>query len=189
MPRREVVFVPGEFYHVYNRGNDRQRIFFDRDNYVHLLTRMRMHVVEHATVVTYCLMPNHYHLLVQLLTDRFSSAMHACGMSYAKSVNKRRGRVGSLFQGRFRAIHVDQREYLLHLSRYIHVNPVTAGIVRRPEDWEFSSYREYVGLRDGSLPSPQIVLKEFDSRGDYARFVNARVDLPSECTKYLFDEE
>ena len=65
------------------------------------------------------------------------------------------------FQGPFQAIHVDRDEYLIHLSRYIHLNPGKAGLVRAAEDWEYSSYREYVGLRAGSLPKPQIVLEQF----------------------------
>lgn len=84
--------------------------------------------------------------------------MMKLSVSYTKAINKRYGRVGSLFQGPFRAVHVDRNEYLLHLSRYIHLNPVTAGLVPQPEEWEFSSYREYIGLRNGTLPEPKIVL-------------------------------
>ncbi len=140
MPRRNITFAVGEHYHVYNRGNDRQPIFFERDNQRFFLRQLRTYVVDHADVLAYCLMPNHYHLLVRLTSDGYSSAMHRFGVSYVKAINRRHERVGALFQGRFRAIHVDREEYLVHLSRYIHLNPVVADLVDRPEHWEFSSW-------------------------------------------------
>ena len=109
-------------------------------------------------------------------------------VSYTKAMNKRYDRVGSLFQGAFRVKHVDEDEYLVHLSRYIHVNPVVAGLVERAEDWEFSSYREYIGLRDGTLPNPEIVLSQFSSRGAYRDFVQAYVSSEQEIIgDLLFD--
>ena len=91
--------------------------------------------------------------------------------SYAKAINRRYDRVGHLFQGPFKNILVDKNEYLLHLSRYIHINPVIAGLVPNPEDWEFSSFRDYVGLRDGTLPQPETILSQFSDKGTYWQFV------------------
>jgi hypothetical protein len=100
--------------------------------------------------------------------------MQLFSISYTKAMNKRHDRVGALFQGSFRAIHVNQNNYLVHLSRYIHLNPVVTGLVERPEDWEFSSYREYVGVRNGTLPAPEIVvLSQFPSRQAYREFVES----------------
>lgn len=82
-------------------------------------------------------------------------------------------RSGPLFQGPFQARLVDTDEYLLHLSRYIHLNPVHAGLVRHPADWSYSSFREYAGLRNGSLPKPAIVLSQFPSHQAYVQFVEA----------------
>jgi putative transposase len=153
MPRREVILQAGNYYHVYNRGNNRQLIFFERDNYIYFLRQSRNHLINRGVdIIAYCLMPNHYHLLVYLKTEHFSKLMQAFTLSYAKAINKRYKRAGSLFQGRFQAIHVDREEYLLNLTRYIHLNPVEANLVERAEDWEFSSYQEYVDLRRGSLP-------------------------------------
>ncbi len=115
-------------------------------------------------------MPNHYHLLVLLQSRRFSDAMQSFGTSYTKALNKSRERVGPLFQSRFRAIHVDDEAYLLHLSRYIHLNPVPA-LVAQPAEWEFSSYREYIGARDGALPDPSRIVRELGSPAAYRRFV------------------
>src|SRR6266403_698935 len=129
MPYREIPFRAGEYYHVYNRGNNRQRVFLERENYLFFLRRWRHHISSSAQVICYCLMPNHYHFLIQLKADEFSEAMQAFTLSYTKALNKRYGRVGSVFQGRFRAIHVDGDPYLLHLSRYIHLNPLSAHLV------------------------------------------------------------
>jgi len=105
--------------------------------------------------------------------DDLSRAMQRFTLAYTKAINERFGRVGSLFQGRFKAVHVGRDEYLLHLSRYIHLNPLAAGLVRRLEDWEFSSYPEYLGLRSGKLPRPDKVLSQFPSREAYREFVES----------------
>ena len=94
-------------------------------------------------------------------------------VSYTKAMNKRYDRVGGLFQGAYRRKHVSGDGYLLHLSRYIHLNPVMDGLVRRAEDWEFSSYRDYIGLRNGTLATPEIVLAQFRLGDDYAGFVES----------------
>jgi hypothetical protein len=103
-------------------------------------------------------------------------------------MNKRYDRVGSLFQGAFQAKHVDENSYVVHLSRYFHLNPVMAGLVERPKDWEFSSYAEYVGLRNGTLPHPEIVLSQFPSREAYRDFVEAYISSEREIiADLLFD--
>jgi hypothetical protein len=111
-------------------------------------------------------------------------------VSYTKAINKRFNRVGALFQGQFQAILVGSDDYLVQLSRYIHLNPVASGLVNRPEDWEFSSYREYIGLRHGTLPSPEIVLSQFPSQQAYREFVEAYVAADRGLiVDLLFDEE
>jgi len=178
VPQRNVELCAGECYHLYNRGNNRERIFYERENYGFFLRPLRKHLVPILDVVAYCLMPTHYHLLILLKEADLSHRMQLFSISYTKAMNKRYDRVGSLFQGAFQAKHVDGNNYLVHLSRYIHLNPAMAGLVERPEDWEFSSYREYIGLRDGTLPQPEIVLSQFPSREAYRNFVEAYV--PSE---------
>jgi putative transposase len=132
-------FPAGGFYHVYNRGNDRQAIFREPDNYFYFLRLLRHHLVEHnIEIIAYCLMPNHYHLLVHLNAEGLSRRMKSFSVAYTKAMNQRFSRVGSLFQGRFQAKRVEDEAYLLHLTRYIHLNPVKAGLVARSEDWELS---------------------------------------------------
>ena len=137
-------------------------------------------------IVAYCLMPNHYHILAYLKDDNLSKEiMQPFTISYTKAVNRQQGRVGPVFQGAFRAKLVDKNEYLLHLSRYIHLNPVLAGIVDNPASWKFSSYQDYIGLRDGTLSKPDIVLSQFPSRPVYAKFVNAYSETDREFIEHL----
>lgn len=173
MPRREPLHT-GEAYHVYNRGANRGAIFFGEDNYLFFLQRLREKVASSATVLAYCLMPNHYHLLLRITSDLFSKDMQAFGTSYSKAINAQEDRSGSLFQGRFQTRHVPTSEDCLNLSRYIHRNPVA--LVRSLRDWTFSSYPDYLGLRDGTLPDKAAILGEFGGVEAYERFVENSQD-------------
>ena len=197
MPQRDIQFSTGDHYHLYNRGNNRERIFFERENYLFFLRRLRQYLLPILEVVAYCLMPTHYHLVVQIKTNKTSEvfktsevsrAMMRFSVSYTKAMNKRYDRVGALFQGAFQAKRVDSDAYLAHLSRYIHLNPMLAGYGSSPEEWEFSSYAEYLGLRDGSLPVPEIVLAQFPSREAYQAFVEDYAPTERErIASLLFD--
>ena len=192
MPYRRTEFRAGYTYHLYNRGVNRQAIFFCDQNWGYLVERIRHYFrPELVDVVAYCLMPTHYHLLVYLKTDALSKQiMQPFGLSYTKAINKQQGRVGPLFQGPFQAVRVDRDEVLLHLSRYIHMNPVVAGLVERPEAWAFSSYRDTIGLRQGTLPVTDAVLSQFPSRQAYQRFVESYSDRDARTVEdVLFDEE
>ena len=115
MPYRDVEFLAGEHYHIYNRGNN-SAIFFERENYLYFLRQLRKYLTAEAVdIVAYCLMPNHYHLLICLKTNDLARLIQPFALSYTNAMNRRYGRFGSLFQGRFRAKHVDRDEYLTHL--------------------------------------------------------------------------
>lgn len=198
MPRRDVDLCDGERYHLYNRGHDRGCIFYEGTNYVFFLRGIWKYLVPVLDIVAYCLMPTHYHFLVLVKEDAavcqspdvpaVSRAMQRFCISYTKAMNKRYERVGGLYQGVFRAKHVDEDKYLMHLSRYIHLNPVFAGLVERPQDWEFSSYPEYVGMREGRLPRPKIVLSQFGSGKAYQAFVESYIPQEREViADLLFD--
>ena len=190
MPRRDIPLIAGNYYHLYNRGHNRMHIFFDEENYLFFLRRLRRYLVpEHARLIAYVLMPNHYHLLVQAITDDLSHAMQLFSISYTKAINKRFGRTGALFQGAFKAKMVDRDEYLLHLSRYLHLNPVRAGLVQCPEDWAYSSYREYIGLRKGTLPQPGIILEQVGGPATYRAFVEAYAAADRQIIASLLFEE
>lgn len=188
MPRRPIAFEPG-YYHLYNRGNNRQLVFFERDNYLHFLRLVRRYLVEQTLdIMAYCLMPNHYHLLVLFQAGNLSEAMQLLSLAYTKAINRRYNRVGSLFQGRFQAIRVDQEDYLAYLVQYIHLNPVKAQLVTHPEEWEFSSYCEYAGLRNGTLPRTEILRRQINSDESYRSFLWERLPEQAEIRALMFDE-
>lgn len=137
----------GAVYHVTSRGNGRQQIFLDDEDNRKFLETLgktldRFHWLCHA----FCLMVNHYHILVETPEANLSKGMHHLNAAFCQAHNKRHDRVGHLFQGRFRSIVVDRESYLLELARYVVINPVRAGMVARPEDWPWSSYRATAGL-------------------------------------------
>jgi len=190
MPRRRIPLQIGNFYHIYNRGNNYQGIFFERENYLYFLSLMRQHLTNNGVdVVVYCLMPNHYHFLVYLRDETLSDGMKSLSLSYTKAINRRFNRVGVLFQGRFHSIHVDRTEYLIHLCRYIHLNPVKAGLVQQAEEWEFSSYLEYAGLRKGTLPKTELLRSQIEGELTYQQFLTDG-DLPNSVgfKRLLLDE-
>ncbi len=168
MPRRLLEFLPGGNYHLYNRGVNRERIFFDDCNYLYFLSKVEMYLVPILDVIAYCLMPNHYHLLIRVKetsevfkTSEVSRAMMRLSVSYTKTINVHYDRVGPLFQGAFQAKAVGSSEYLGQLVSYIHVNPVRTGLVDDPKDWPYSSYnklQDLRGLKDlgGPCPLPRL---------------------------------
>ncbi len=182
---RKTPIYPGEIHHIYNRGVNYGDIFFTQDNWTFFLRRLREFFgPQKAEIIAYCLMPNHFHLLVKALIDDFGKqVMQPFSVSYTKAINKQEARVGSLFQGPFQNRLVTKDGDLIHLSRYLHLNPATAGFVKRPEQWDFSSYQDYTSLRDGTLPKPDAVLCHFPSASAYAEFVNepllpdAKIDI------------
>jgi REP element-mobilizing transposase RayT len=184
---RKISFQPGHAYHLYNRGVDRQPIFFQDQNWGFFIRRLRAYFDPGLIdLIAYCLMPTHYHLLVYLKTSQLSKRiMQPLGVSYAKAINRQQNRVGPLFQGPFRAKLVDRDAYLSHLTRYIHLNPVAAGLVDSPAGWRYSSYLDYIGLRQGTLPRPDIVLSQFPSRAAYQRYVEGSDDTGLQLIEHL----
>ena len=170
---RKVPFESGQYYHIYNRGNKKESIFLGRDNYLFFLRRLQQGIQKRdITVLAYCLMPNHFHLILKESSGHsISELMLSLQTSYSKAINKRTHRVGHLFQGTFKDKCIGKTEYLVHLSRYIHLNPTLAGLVDLPEDWEFSSYRDYIRLRQGTLVEKETILSEFDDAESYRKFV------------------
>ncbi|PWH16272.1 MAG: transposase [Anaerolineae bacterium] len=192
MPYRGDVFTQGQYYHIYNRGAGKAKIFFNEGNYLYLLRLMREHALKYgAAVIAYCLMPNHYHLLLRQETEEpLSKFMQALFNAYVQALNIQQGRTGTLFEGRFKHKRVDTWEYLIILCRYIHRNPVKAGLVKKPEDWAYSNYREWIGLRNGALVDRIFVQDHFSSADEYVKFVNDVEDEEKsygKISKYLFD--
>ncbi|MDJ0735713.1 MAG: transposase [Nostocaceae cyanobacterium] len=98
MPRRRISLESGNFYHIYNRGNNRENIFLERENYLYFLKLVKLHLITNAVdILSYCLMPNHYHFLVYLRDETLSNAMKSLSLAYTKAINKRCNRSGVLF--------------------------------------------------------------------------------------------
>jgi REP element-mobilizing transposase RayT len=153
MPYRGDVFARNHYYHIYNRGVGQGRLFFNPGNYEYCLRLTKRYYRRYGvTVIAYCLMPNHYHFLLRQETDQpLSKFVNVLFNAYVQAVNRQQDRRGTLFEGRFRHVWVDREEYLVHLCRYIHLNPVKAKLVSHPEDWLYSNYLEWTGQRAGIL--------------------------------------
>ncbi len=187
-------FSSGQVYHVFNRGVAKQDIYLDNLDYELFLRRLKEQVLglqpnlanRHSyqrkvfkpgtfTVLAYCLMPNHFHILIRQNTEIAVSDLFQRVISgYSKVFNMRYERVGSLFQDQYKAVRVDSDEYLAWVSAYIHLNPFTAGLIQNSKDWIWSSYPEYVSVRNGRLPDISIILSLplFDNDpGRYQDFV------------------
>lgn len=195
MPSKYIIkaFVAGGVYHVYNRGVDKRDIFIDEEDYnffkfliksyilpldeqkINTETRMQKAAFHgRIEILAYALMPNHYHLLIKQTNDRdITDFMTALMTSYVSYFNKKFERTGPLFQGRYKAILVENDDYLLHLSRYIHLNPVStrpdlveqgpalSAVLRQGQ----TSYADYLNYGSGSIQkwvNPKVVLDYFD---------------------------
>ena len=128
--------------------------------------------------IAYCIMPDHYHLVVKVKDPlRFSKYINDVENSYTRYFNTKTGRRGPLWESRFKRVRVETDEQLLHLTRYVHLNPTSDGLVRKPEEWRFSSYKDYINspkilrevLYEITITSPKLYKEFVDSRKDYQR--------------------
>lgn len=170
-------YAPDEYYHIYNRGNAKQDIFRDQEDFTFFLMRLRQNLFPKEeknlrlrplppnsfNLVGYCIMPNHFHFLIGQKSDIPTSKLLAkvC-TSYSIYYNKKYHRVGHVFQDQFKQVLISSNEYLLWLSAYIHANPLTAHLVTNTIDYPWSSYREYVdATAPNALCQKHIILDQF----------------------------
>ena len=170
MPAKNSVknYIEDSYYHVYNRGVADTKIFLDDQDYkvfLHYLEKYLDSSSQHSLaknikLLAYCLMPNHFHLFcLQLTKDGITKLIRALSTSYVMYFNRKYDRLGTLFQGIFKAAHIDQDSYFLHISRYIHLNPQ-----KTTPDWRnypYSSYSVYMGKKNVSWIDPAPVLNFF----------------------------
>jgi REP element-mobilizing transposase RayT len=183
MARSLRIEFPGAFYHVTSRGNERKAVFKslrDREKFLSYLESATERYG--AAIHVYCLMDNHYHLLLETPSGNLSTIMQHINGAYTTYFNAKRERSGHLFQGRYKAILVDADEYAKELSRYIHLNPVRAAIVKTPEEYKWSSCRYYTLRRKAPVWLQRgFILNYFDTRPTaamkmYRDFVHMLVD-------------
>jgi putative transposase len=198
---RKVVFANGEYYHVFNRGVEKRPTFISKYEFLRVLDSLNFYRYGNLQIryskylaldkdkkaeflkglnddlqieiIAYCLMGNHFHLLVKQVKDNgIVKFMAKFTNSYTKYFNTKHQRVGPLFQGVFKAVHIGYDEQLIHLSRYIHLNPVLGFIVEAEElaSYPWSSYLEYIGEADSDMINKTEVLKFFKNQ-EYKKFV------------------
>lgn len=163
MARPLRIEYPGALYHITSRGNARQKIFLDDKDYYLFLKCLDLTSKRYSFLVySFCLMPNHYHLLLETPEGNLSKIMRQLNGVYTQKFNKKYGRVGHIFQGRYKAILVEKERYLLELIRYINLNPVRANLVKDPLDWKWSSLPYILNIKK-KLPflSEDFILMQF----------------------------
>ncbi|MDO7876272.1 transposase [Hymenobacter sp. ASUV-10] len=157
---------PGRLYHLYNRGNNRERIFFNEENYRYFLGKMRKHLLPHTQLLAWCLMPNHFHWLLYVREDASVAALgqdlRTMLSSYTRAVQNQQQRTGSLFQQHTQAKELAADIYASNCFCYIHQNPWRASLEAIAGDWPWSSFRDYAGLRNGNLCDRELARELLD---------------------------
>jgi len=193
MPARKIPFVNNEYYHILNRGVAQMSFFNEARNYKQFMKTMLYYQIENpkprlsyfspqsnllnadkkiVEIICYCLMPNHFHFLLRQVRERgITEFISKLSNSYTKYFNIKNKRIGPLFQGEFKAIHIETNEQLIHLSRYIHLNPLVGYLIKDLEEYRWSSYKEYVGLATTNICSKNVILEQFRSSQDYKQFI------------------
>jgi REP element-mobilizing transposase RayT len=163
----------GKYYHIYNRGVNRETIFKEGKNYSYFLERYKHHCSLLVETLCYCLMPNHFHLFVRLKDDTnyetVTKGFKDFFISYAKSINKSYDRTGSLFQNKYKKKEIDREAYFSMIIAYLHLNPVSSGLVKFPDDWKFSSYKSLITEGPTQLCREQ-VLEWFGGKESFIEF-------------------
>ncbi|MDD5151893.1 MAG: transposase [Flavobacterium sp.] len=154
------IFESGQYYHIYNRGNNRENIFIEEKNYNYFLEKMKKYLLPVADVYAYCLLKNHFHIVIKIkdkkdLLDNLKDKIHLpfsnLFNSYAKSINTAYNRTGSLFQEHLQKNRIENEEYLKQLIVYVHLNPVKHKFTKSFETYLHSSYRSYLSNKSTSI--------------------------------------
>lgn len=198
MPRTpQSHLVQGGYYHIYNRGNRKQKIFLGEKDFKRYLTKLKEYKDKHnVTILAYCLMPNHVHFLIrQNSPEPVSTFVQKLHTAYSMYFNKKYDTVGHLFADRFKAKIVAKDEYIIHLSRYIHLN--CAKLVEKLTAYTWSSYPTYMGLSNDEITDSKFILSYFRRKNDserdvinaYRYFVKEEEQDLNKIRHLLFGEE
>ncbi|MBN1480284.1 transposase [candidate division KSB1 bacterium] len=188
MSRRITQFEKDHYYHAFNRGANRNNIFYESKNYIYLLHKIKKAIQRYdLTIIAYCLMPNHYHFLIRQNGDSTISAfIQHLFNSYSKGFNKVYNRAGTLFEGKFKSTEIYDEPQLLHLCRYIHRNPIDCKkpLVDNLLEWCYSNYLEYIHERAGGIFDENFLKKHFPTDKDYIKFVMDEEAVKKQNEKY-----
>ncbi len=170
-------FFENELFHIYNRGNNQQRIFFTPENYLFFLKKVRKHILPYCDILAWCLMTNHFHFLINTDyrtvqsktiagTERnvLGEGIRNLLSSYSQAINKQNDTTGSLFQQNTKAKPIAKGSNLYGriCFHYIHQNPMKAKLVSKMEDWEYSSFKDFCGKRSGNLANKELAIQLLD---------------------------
>ena len=215
MPSRIFPFVNDHYYHVYNRGVEKRPIFENNWDYTRLSKTMGYYQLlgpkpklskflvsqlfkpdpdqKIVDIISYCFMPNHFHFLLKQIKDGgITEFVSKLSNSYTKYYNVKHDRVGPLLQGEFKAALIENDEQLLHVSRYIHLNPLVSFLVKDLDDYRWSSYKEYINKESKDVCAKEDILSFFKSSKDYRQFVLDQADYAQQLElikHHLIDEE
>ena len=192
MPLRTTPLINNEYYHIFNRGVAKMPIYLNRRDYQRFIksmlyyqyagpkpkftrfkTSLKINLDKQIVkIIAYCLMPNHFHFLLQQKQEYGISEFIAKLInSYTKYFNIKHKRTGHLLQGQFKAVHIETNEQLIHLSRYIHLNPFVGHKTKNLLSYTWSSYQEYLGKEKADMCSKSIILDQFKSVSEYEKFI------------------
>lgn len=205
MPRRKHLFANGEYYHIFNRSLGHLPIFESSRSSNHFLktyeyylqespeikfslftskNQLRVHPPYLVSTHGFIIMPNHFHFILRQETDGgISKFMRKISDSFSHYYNLKNNRLGPLFESRFKSVHIETREQLIHLNRYIHLNSTTAYLVDDPYDYYFSSYRDFVGLNRYYWLDKSVVMSYFKTKEAYKTFVSDNIDYQRSLRK------
>ncbi|MCH8124601.1 hypothetical protein IIC38_01355 [candidate division KSB1 bacterium] len=196
-------FEVGKYYHIFNRGNNRERTFFSDENYAYFLKKFDQYLSPYLEVYSYCLLFNHFHLLVRVkdhenpsglqdlrgldyqrnpVSQAFSNLFNA----YTKAINKQENRTGSIFQKKFKKIEIDKDSYLIRMIYYIHRNPVHHGICEQLWDYHWSSYYRMTDDKQTKLKRRE-VLDWFGGKTEFVNYHQSMLVDFREVQKYLIE--
>ena len=198
MASKKVPLATGEYYHVFNRGVAKMRIFNNFYDYNRFLKCVLYYQIDGqkprfsiftpetyeldsskkiVDIISYCFMPNHFHFMLKQTRDGgISEFISKISNSYTKYFNIKNARVGPILQGDFKAVHIESNEQLLHVTRYIHLNPLIGFVVKDLEIYKWSSYSEYTDLISDGICEKDIILGQFETKVDYKQFVLDHID-------------
>ena len=163
---KERNYYKNKYHHLYNRGANKALIFFENENYLYFLRRMKYYSVKYKIkILAYCLMPNHFHLFLKQTTNDFPISLFISSLlnSYVKSINTKYKRSGTLFGSKTKSKHIEDETYFKWIIKYIFENPVNAGLSKNINDWEFSNAKDLLGLRNGNLTDVKYIKSFFQS--------------------------